>query len=125
MLNQQMDVDRVLGALGDPTRRRIVEMLGNGPARVSDLAAPFQMTLPAVMQHLRVLEDSGLVASTKVGRVRTCSLEADRLGTVQDWVEARRKTWDKRLDRLGDALRQQANSGTSTNGPKKQRGDPR
>jgi DNA-binding transcriptional ArsR family regulator len=120
-----MDVDRVLGALGDPTRRRIVEMLGDGPARVSDLAMPFEMSLPAVMQHLRVLEDSGLVASTKVGRVRTCSLEADRLATVQDWVEARRKTWDKRLDRLGEALRQQANSATSTNAPREQRGDPR
>src|SRR5258705_10868950 len=104
MLNQSMDVDRVLGALGDPTRRRIVEMLGDGPAPVSRLAAPFAMSLPAVMQHLRVLEDSGLIASAKVGRVRTCSLQADRLGTVQDWVEARRKTWNARLDRLGAAV---------------------
>jgi DNA-binding transcriptional ArsR family regulator len=123
-----MEVDRVLGALGDPTRRRIVEMLGDGPARVSDLAAPFEMTLPAVMQHLRVLEASGLIASTKVGRVRTCSLEADRLGTVQDWVEARRKTWDKRLDRLGDVLAKQQRNGTApnpTNGTRSERGDPR
>ena len=121
-----MDVDRVLGALGDPTRRRIVEMLGNGPAPVSDLAAPFAMSLPAVMQHLRVLEDSGLVASTKVGRVRTCSLKADRLGTVQDWVEARRRTWDARLDRLGDVLaRQHPNATKATNATEEQRGDPR
>jgi DNA-binding transcriptional ArsR family regulator len=113
MLNQPLDVDRVLGALGDPTRRRIVEMLGNGPAPVSELAAPFAMSLPAVMQHLRVLEASGLVESTKVGRVRTCSLQADRLATVEDWIEARRKTWNSRLDRLGEVL------------AKKQRGDPR
>jgi DNA-binding transcriptional ArsR family regulator len=125
MINQPTDLDRVLGALGDPTRRRIVEMLGNGPAPVSDLASPFAMSLSAVMQHLRVLESSGVITSTKVGRVRTCSLEADRLATVQDWVEARRKTWDKRLDRLGEALRQQANSATSTNAHTDQRGDPR
>jgi DNA-binding transcriptional ArsR family regulator len=122
MLNQQVDVDRILGALGDPTRRRIVEMLGNGPAPVSKLAAPFAMSLPAVMQHLRVLEDSGLIASTKVGRVRTCSLQADRLMTVEEWIEARRKTWDARFDRLGTVLaRQQANK----NATKAQRGDPR
>jgi DNA-binding transcriptional ArsR family regulator len=120
MLNQPPDVDQVLGALGDPTRRRIVEMLGNGPAPVSELAAPFAMSLPAVMQHLRVLEVSGLIASTKVGRVRTCSLQADRLGTVQDWVEARRRTWERRLDRLGDALAKQQKDAT-----KAQRGDPR
>jgi DNA-binding transcriptional ArsR family regulator len=126
MLNQPMDVDRVLGALGDPTRRRIVEMLGDGPARVSDLAMPFEMSLPAVMQHLRVLEDSGLIASAKVGRVRTCSLQPDRLATVQDWVEARRRTWDARLDRLGDVLAGQHTTATkSTNGPREQRGDPR
>jgi DNA-binding transcriptional ArsR family regulator len=122
MLNQQVDVDRVLGALGDPTRRRIIEILGNGPAPVSELAAPFAMSLPAVMQHLRVLEDSGLIASTKVGRVRTCSLQADRLMTVEEWIEARRKTWDARLDRLGTVLaRQQA----TKNATKAQRGDPR
>ncbi len=118
-----MDVDRVLGALGDPTRRRIVEMLGDGPAPVSELAAPFAMSLPAVMQHLRVLEDSGLVASTKIGRVRTCSLQADRLGAVEDWVQARRKTWNARLDRLGDVVaKQHLNPANPT---KAQRGDPR
>jgi DNA-binding transcriptional ArsR family regulator len=123
MLNQSMDVDRVLGALGDPTRRRIVEMLGDGPAPVSELAAPFAMSLPAVMQHLRVLEDSGLVASTKVGRVRTCSLQADRLGTVEDWIGARRKTWNARLDRLGEVLAKQQPD--PANPTKAQRGDPR
>jgi len=121
MLNQQAKVDRVLGALGDPTRRQIVEMLGTGPAPVSQLAAPFAMSLPAVMQHLRVLEASGLVVSTKVGRVRTCSLEAERLRTVQDWIDAQRRTWDARLDRLGVVL---ANSSTSEAKPK-HRGDPR
>ena len=117
-----MELDRVLGALGDPTRRRIVEMLGNGPAPVSELAAPFAMSLPAVMQHLRVLEDSGLIASTKVGRVRTCALQADRLTTVEEWIEARRRTWDARLDRLGTVLaRHQANKKST----RAQRGDPR
>jgi DNA-binding transcriptional ArsR family regulator len=104
MLNEVATVDRVMSALGDPTRRRIVEMLGSGPAPVSQLAAPFAMSLPAVMQHLRVLEDSGLIASSKLGRVRTCSLAPDRLRTVQDWIDAQRRTWDARLDRLGDVL---------------------
>jgi DNA-binding transcriptional ArsR family regulator len=122
MLNQPMDVDRVLGALGDPTRRRIVEMLGDGPAPVSELAAPFAMSLPAVLQHLRVLEDSGLVASTKVGRVRTCSLQADGLATVEAWVEARRGAWASRLDRLGKVLAEQHTN--ATNPTKGQRGDP-
>jgi DNA-binding transcriptional ArsR family regulator len=121
MLNQPANVDRVLGALGDPTRRQCVEMLGNGPAPVSQLAAPFAMSLPAVMQHLRVLEASGLVVSTKVGRVRTCSLEADQLRTVQDWIDAQRRTWDARLDRLGAVL---AKSRPIKAKPD-QRGDPR
>jgi len=120
MLNQLADVDRVLGALGDPTRRRIVELLGDGPAPVSTLAAPFAMSLPAVMQHLRVLEDSGLIASTKVGRVRTCALQAERLATVEDWIEARRKTWDARLDRLGAVLAKPQKEATNA-----RKGDPR
>jgi DNA-binding transcriptional ArsR family regulator len=104
VLNQIDDVDRIFEALSDPTRRRIVERLGSAPASVSTLAAPFAMSLPAVVQHLRVLEDSGLVASEKVGRVRMCSLDLERLGTVQDWIAARRATWERRLDRLGDDL---------------------
>jgi DNA-binding transcriptional ArsR family regulator len=94
----------VFTALADPTRRRIVEQLGRGPASVSELAAPLPMSLPAVVQHLHVLEASGLVRSEKVGRVRTCRLDVTRLDTVQNWIDERRKTWDRRLDRLGEYL---------------------
>ncbi len=101
----------MLQALADPTRRRIVEQLGIGPASVTALAAPLPMSLPAVVQHLQVLEASGLVASVKVGRVRTCRLDMERLDMVQDWIATRRRTWEHRLDRLGDAL---AADGTTT-----------
>jgi DNA-binding transcriptional ArsR family regulator len=104
VLNYSGDVDAVFAALADPTRRQIVEQLGRGPASVSELARPLPMSLPAVVQHLQVLEASGLVRSEKVGRVRTCRLEVKRLDTVQDWIEARRRTWERRLDRLGDYL---------------------
>jgi DNA-binding transcriptional ArsR family regulator len=100
-------VDAVFAALSDPTRRQIVEQLGRGPASVSQLAAPLPMSLPAVHQHLAVLEACGLVRSEKVGRVRTCRLEMTRLDTVQDWIADRRRTWERRLDRLGDFLAQQ------------------
>jgi DNA-binding transcriptional ArsR family regulator len=95
----------VFHALADPTRRRIVEQLGAGPATVSALAAPLPISLPAVMQHLAVLEASGLVRSAKVGRVRTCRLDLTRLDTVHDWITARRATWERRLDRLDDYVR--------------------
>jgi DNA-binding transcriptional ArsR family regulator len=104
MLNQVGDVDQVLHALADPTRRAIVEHLGRGPASVTTLADPLPMSLPAVVQHLQVLERSGLVASEKVGRVRTCRLETDRLDVVQGWIADRRHSWERRLDRLGDVL---------------------
>jgi DNA-binding transcriptional ArsR family regulator len=104
MLNQSADIDGLLHALGDPTRRRIVERLGTGPASVTALAEPFPMSLPAIVQHLQVLERCGLVASTKIGRVRTCRLEPERLATVEDWIVDRRRTWNRRLDRLGEVL---------------------
>jgi DNA-binding transcriptional ArsR family regulator len=104
VLNNQSDSDVVFHALSDPTRRRIVERLGRGPASVSEIAAPLPMSMPAVVQHLQVLEASGLVASEKVGRVRTCRLVVKRLDTVQDWIDARRAAWERRLDRLGDYL---------------------
>jgi DNA-binding transcriptional ArsR family regulator len=104
VLNHSGEVDVVFAALADPTRRRLVEQLGRGPASVSELARPLPISLPAVVQHLQVLEASGLVRSEKVGRVRTCRLEVKRLDTVQDWIEARRRTWEGRLDRLGDYL---------------------
>lgn len=101
MLNH---VDEVLHALADPTRRRMVEHLGRGPATVSELAAPLPISLPAVVQHLKILESSGVVTSEKVGRVRTCRLELTPLTTVQDWIAERKAFWERRLDRLGDFL---------------------
>jgi DNA-binding transcriptional ArsR family regulator len=98
------EAEVVFHALADPTRRRIIEQLGRGPATVSQLAEPLPMSMPAVLQHLQVLESSGLVRSEKVGRVRTCRLDVKRLDTVQDWITARRQTWERRLDRLGDYL---------------------
>jgi len=110
MVNQVEDIDQLWQALADPTRRRIVERLGRGPASVTMLAAPLPMSLPAVVQHLQVLESCGLIASEKVGRVRTCRLEVERLDAVQDWIAVRRRTWQRRLDRLGDVLADEAAS---------------
>ena len=107
MLNSQPQLDLVFQALSDPTRRAIVERLGRGPASVSQLAQPFAMTLPAVVQHLHVLEASGLVRSEKVGRVRTCRVDSQTLGTAESWIAERRTTWERRLDRLGDVLAEQ------------------
>jgi DNA-binding transcriptional ArsR family regulator len=104
MLNQSPMLDPVFQALADPSRRMIVDRLSRGPASVSTLAAPLAMTLPAVMQHLHVLEASGLVRSEKVGRVRTCRIEPMVLRTAERWITERRTTWERRLDRLGDYL---------------------
>lgn len=91
-------------ALADPTRRGLVERLSRGPASVGELAAPLQMSLPAVMQHLQVLEASGLIRSEKQGRVRTCRVEPQGLQLVETWINERRIGWERRLDRLGDFL---------------------
>jgi DNA-binding transcriptional ArsR family regulator len=104
MLNQQPSLDLVFQALADPTRRAVVERLSQGPLSVSQLAAPLSISLPAVMQHLAVLEASGLVRSEKVGRVRTCRVEPEALQTVEQWVAQRRAGWVRRLDLLGDYL---------------------
>ena len=107
MLNsppERQDVDRVFHALADPNRRVIVERLSRGPASVSELARPLPMSLPAVVQHLQVLETSGLVRSEKVGRVRTCRMEPAALRPVEQWISARRSSWERRFDRLGDYL---------------------
>jgi DNA-binding transcriptional ArsR family regulator len=97
-------LDGVFQALADPTRRDIVERLTRGPASVSALAEPLAMSLPAVMQHLRVLETCGLVRSEKTGRVRTCRIEPAVLRAAEDWLARQRTTWERRLDRLGDQL---------------------
>jgi DNA-binding transcriptional ArsR family regulator len=104
MLNQSASLDLMFQALADPTRRQMVERLSRGPASVSELAKPLAMSLPAVVQHLQVLETSGLVRTEKVGRVRTCTIEPDALQTVEAWVNARRTLWASRLDRLGAYL---------------------
>jgi DNA-binding transcriptional ArsR family regulator len=104
MLNQGATLDRVFQALSDPSRRVMVERLTRGPASVSELARPLDMTLAAVVQHLQVLESSGLVQSEKVGRVRTCRIEPKALGTAEQWINERRTNWERRLDRLGDYL---------------------
>jgi DNA-binding transcriptional ArsR family regulator len=97
-------LDRVFHALADPSRRLIVERLSRGPASVSELAQPLPMSLPAVVQHLQVLEGSGLVRSEKVGRVRTCRIEPVALRPVERWISARRTSWELRFDRLGEYL---------------------
>jgi DNA-binding transcriptional ArsR family regulator len=97
-------VDRVFHALADPNRRVIVERLSLGPATVSELAQPLPMSLSAVVQHLEVLQVSGLVSSEKVGRVRTCRIEPAALRPVEQWITARRSSWERRLDRLGEHL---------------------
>ena len=104
MLNQ---LDRTFQALGDPTRRALVERLADGPASVSALAAPLPMSLPAVMLHLKVLEEAGLVVSEKKGRVRTCRIEPAMLSQAEHWVGERRRMWERNLDRLGAFLDEQ------------------
>jgi DNA-binding transcriptional ArsR family regulator len=104
MLNYQTPLDRAFQALADPTRRAMVERLSRGPASVSELARPLVMSLPAVMQHLAVLETSGLVLSEKAGRVRTCRINSAGLSEAEQWIAGRRMEWERRLDRLGDYL---------------------
>jgi DNA-binding transcriptional ArsR family regulator len=104
MPSKKVNIDRVFHALGDPTRRAILEKLSQGPISVSKLAAPLDITLAAVVQHLQVLEESGLVRTEKLGRVRTCRLEPGGLSVAEQWIGDRRSTWERRLDRLGDLL---------------------
>jgi DNA-binding transcriptional ArsR family regulator len=108
MLNYQAPLDLVFQALADPARRAMVERLGRGPASVGELARPLDMSLPAVMQHLGVLETSGLVHSEKIGRVRMCRVEETVLRTAADWIDKRRASWERRLDRLGAYLAEEA-----------------
>ena len=103
MLNLSQ-IDATFRALAEPTRRAMVERLSFGPASVSDLAKPFDMTLAAVVQHLQILEQAGIVRSEKVGRVRTCSLQPGGLDLVADWISARRARVERQLDRLGQVL---------------------
>jgi DNA-binding transcriptional ArsR family regulator len=104
MPNRPVELDRVFHALADPSRRSMVERLVRGPASVSQLAAPLEMSLAAVVQHLGVLEQTGIVASHKVGRVRTCRLEPPGLRQAEQWLVTQRTEWERGLDRLGDLL---------------------
>jgi DNA-binding transcriptional ArsR family regulator len=106
MLNYQASLDRMFQALADPARRVMVERLSRGPASVGELAQPLTMSLPAVLQHLQVLEAGGLVRSEKRGRVRTCHIEPKALRTAEQWISERRRGWESRLDRLGEYLAQ-------------------
>jgi DNA-binding transcriptional ArsR family regulator len=105
----EREIDLLFHALADPSRRAMVDRLTRGPASVSELARPLAMSLPAVVQHLQLLEASGLVRTEKLGRVRTCSIEPNTLRTAEAWVAERRTAWEQRLDRLGDFLAEQTN----------------
>jgi DNA-binding transcriptional ArsR family regulator len=107
------DLDGVFHALADPSRRSMIERLARGPASVSELARPLAMSLPAVVQHLQVLEDNRLVRTEKAGRVRTCNIETAALRTAEQWIAERRTTWERRLDRLGDYLAEPGNRPTT------------
>jgi DNA-binding transcriptional ArsR family regulator len=113
MLNYEAPLDRAFQALADPTRRAMVERLAQGPASVSELKRPLLMSLPAVMQHLAVLEASGLVVSQKSGRVRTCRIDPAALAKAERWIAERRLEWERRLDRLGEYLKTLESEGKS------------
>ena len=117
MLKQSGELDLVFQALADPSRRVIVERLARGPASVSELAQPLPMSLPAVVQHLGVLESSGLIRSEKIGRVRTCHLELKTLGSAFGWIADRQRVWENRFDRLAQYLSETADD-DNTNPPR-------
>jgi DNA-binding transcriptional ArsR family regulator len=117
MLNHPQ-LDLVFQALADPSRRMMVERLSRGPASVSDLAQPLDMSLPAVLQHLQVLETSGLVRSEKVGRVRTCRIEPKVLTTAEGWFAKRRAGWERRFDRLEALLAEEEEAKVKQSGPR-------
>jgi DNA-binding transcriptional ArsR family regulator len=103
-MKKKIDIGQVLDALGDPTRRAILERLSERPHSVSGLATPLGVTLTAIGQHLQVLEESGLARTEKVGRVRTCSLDFAGLAALEKWIQERRSLWEQRLDQLGELL---------------------
>lgn len=100
MLYQSPQLDRVFHALSDPTRRAVLDRLTQGPASVSELAAPFGTTLAAIVQHVQVLEASGLISTEKVGRTRTCCVSAEAIARAEQWLSERRALWEARLDRM-------------------------
>jgi DNA-binding transcriptional ArsR family regulator len=114
VLDRSDALDRAFHALSDPGRRLMIDRLTQGPASVSELARPLQMTLAAVVQHVQVLESSGLIESRKTGRVRTCSINQDALRSTEQWLTDRRTVWQRRLDRLGAVLDEQGPQATTS-----------
>jgi DNA-binding transcriptional ArsR family regulator len=102
MDHQQAALDSVFHALADPTRRAVIQRLGQRPATVSELAEPFEMALPSFMKHIGVLETSGLITSKKIGRVRTCTIKTKKFLTVERWLDKQRLLWEGRADRLAE-----------------------
>ncbi|WP_066897450.1 ArsR/SmtB family transcription factor [Mycolicibacterium houstonense] len=100
MAQYSAELDEVFLALADPTRRAVIHQLGRGPASVGDLAGKATMTLPSFMKHVRMLESTGLIRTAKVGRVRTCQLNQERLTVIEDWLTQQRRVWEERTDRL-------------------------
>ena len=113
MLKQLDPLDAMFQALADPSRRSMIERLSRGPASVSQLAEPLAMSMPAVMQHLTVLEASGIVRTSKTGRVRSCELAPAALTTAETWIQDRRRVWEQRLDRLEVFLAEEMNKENS------------
>lgn len=114
MANKQDVLDLTFHALSDPTRRAVVQQLGRGEATVSELAAPFKITLPTFMKHIGVLESSGLVTSHKIGRVRWCSLNRRQLATVQGWIEVQHRIWAGQPERLASFVETQTRKGKNS-----------
>src|SRR5579863_2142670 len=104
MRHRPIDIDQLFHALGDPTRRAILDRLVDGPASVSRLAEPLGVTLTAVMQHLQILEEVRLVQTEKLGRVRTCRIEPAGFRALEQWIHNHRTAWERKLDRLGKLL---------------------
>lgn len=118
VLDPELDLDRIFHALADPGRRRMLERLSQGPASVSELGKPLAMSLAAVLQHVQILEASGLVQSRKLGRTRTCSLKAETLRSAERWISERRTFVERRLDQLGEYLADTADQpGSEHTGP--------
>ena len=105
MANNSLPLDRLFHSLADPTRRAVIERLARGPASVSELA-PATMSLPSFVQHLKVLEEAGLIRSTKSGRVRTCEIEPQALEALEGWIAEQRRYWEARFDRLEAYLKE-------------------
>ena len=106
---EKLNLEQLFHALGDPTRLGLAERLSRGPASVKDLAAPYDMALPSVMKHLRVMTDGGLVQSKKVGRTRIYHLQLNALSLIDTWVSQRRAAWNERFDRLEQSLLEENN----------------